>query len=36
MHKFIHTFAKYNLQMPNINAMPIAIAVAMPVAIAIA
>jgi len=33
MHKFIHTFAKYNLQMPNTNAMPIAISMAVPIAI---
>jgi len=30
MHKFIHTFAKYNLQMPNANAAPIANANAKP------
>ena len=30
----IHTFAKYNLQIPNTNAMPISIAVAMAVAMA--
>jgi len=30
----IHTFAKYNLQMPDTNAMPISIAVAVAVAMA--
>ena len=34
MHKFIHTFAKYNLQIPNTNAVPISIAVTVPGAIA--
>jgi len=29
MHKFFYTFAKYNLQMPNTNAMPDANAVPM-------
>jgi len=33
IHKFIHTFAKYNLQMPNTNAVPISIDVAVPVAV---
>jgi len=28
IHKFIHTLAKYNLQIPNTNAVPISIAVA--------
>jgi len=32
MHKFIHTFAKYNLQVPDTNTMPTAVAV--PIAIA--
>jgi len=35
IHRFIHTFAKYNLQMPNTNAMPISIAVAVAVSDAI-
>jgi len=26
MHKFIHTFAKYNLQVPNTNAVAVPIA----------
>jgi len=34
IHKFIHTFAKYNLQIPNTNAVPISIAVAVAVAMA--
>ena len=33
IHRFIHTFAKYNLQMPNTNAMPISIAVVVPSAL---
>jgi len=28
MHKFIHTFAQYNIQMPNTNAVTVPIAVA--------
>jgi len=34
IHRFIYTFAKYNLQMPNTNAMPISIAVAVTIAMA--
>ena len=32
MHKFIHSFAQYNIQMPNTNAVtvPIAVAIAEP------
>jgi len=28
MHKFIHTFSQYNIQMPNANAVTVPIAVA--------
>jgi len=32
IHKFIHTFAKYNLQISNTNDVPIAVAKAVPFA----
>jgi len=35
IHKFIHTFAKYNLQVPDTNAMPVAVAVAIAIAKAV-
>jgi len=34
IHRFIHTFAKYNLQMPNTGAVPISISVAVTIAMA--